>query len=130
MLFEFYKNYVCKKRCVFIISFFLIDNYLLTIFLPKGIRETSISLKCCKPKGIPIIVRHKKAPKVRCAIAAARPPPKIHKIFSSNERQPEELSEPTACNPKGLKTNTPILKHCKPKGIPITVKQSTRPPIK
>lgn len=108
----------------------LLFFYLLTILLPNGIKETSISLKCCTPKGIPIIVRHSKAPKVRCAIAAAKPPQIIHITFSSSERQPEELSALTACNPKGLKTNTPILKHCNPKGIPTTVMQSTRPPIK
>ncbi len=104
--------------------------YLLTILFPNGIRETSISLKCCRPKGIPIMVKHNRAPKVRWANAAAKPPQTIQIIFSSNERQPTELSVLTACNPKGLSTNTPILKHCKPKGIPTTVKQSTKPPIK
>ncbi len=68
--------------------------------------------------------------KVRCATAAANPQQTIQTTLSSNERQPEELSELTACNPKGLKTNTPILKHCNAKGIPITVRQSTKPPIK
>lgn len=104
--------------------------YLLTIFLPNGIKETSISLKCCRPKGMPIIVRHNKAPKERCASADAKPPLKIQSIFSSKERQPEEFPVLTACKPKGRKTKTPILKHCNPKGIPITVKQSTSPPIK
>jgi len=35
------------------------------IRFPKGMSDSSINLKCCRPKGIPIIVRHSRIPKKR-----------------------------------------------------------------
>ena len=34
-----------------------------TILFPKGATDNAISLKCCKPKGIPIMVIHNNMPK-------------------------------------------------------------------
>ena len=35
------------------------------ILFPKGISDTSINLKCCNPKGMPITVRHRIQPKTK-----------------------------------------------------------------
>lgn len=37
-------------------------DYLLTISLPNGDSAIAVSLKCCRPKGIPIIVMQRRKP--------------------------------------------------------------------
>ena len=114
-----------------IVIWYALTNYhLSTILFPNGISDTSISLKCCSPKGINMTVRQSRQPKIKWLSAAKKPPQNIQIILSSSERQPVELSELTASKPKGLNTKNPSLKHCNPNGIPITVMQSTSPPTK
>jgi hypothetical protein len=49
--------------------------------LPNGLRAIAVSLKCCIPKGIPIIVIHSKTPKNACEMAIHRPPVRSQMIF-------------------------------------------------
>ena len=50
-------NYLCGIHlCAAVIQ---------TIFLPNGMRARRAILKCCKPKGIPMIVMQQKRPKVK-----------------------------------------------------------------
>lgn len=104
-------------------------NYLLTILLPNGIKEISRSLKCCRPQGIPIMVMYKRAPMKRCTSAVYHPPKTIHIKLQKVERQPVFVLSLITFLPKGKSTRPAILKHCNPQGIPITVIQSTKPPM-
>lgn len=53
----------------------------LIISLPKGERAMAASLKCCIPKGMPMIVMQRRRPKKACDNAIARPPSISHNIF-------------------------------------------------
>jgi hypothetical protein len=46
---------------------------MLTISRPSGRSDTGISLKFAKPNGIPIMVRQRSTPDVRCASASHQP---------------------------------------------------------
>ena len=102
-----------------------------TILFPKGIRDISTILKCCLPKGMPIIVMKRISPKTICVMAIHIPPHKIQIIFNKRYRQPEEDEESlTTSLPKGQSVSAPNLKHCNPNGIPIIVKHNISPPKK
>ena len=56
---------------------------ILIMSLPKGLRAIAVSLKCCIPKGIPMIVMQRSAPKKAWDIAIHRPPARSHITFIS-----------------------------------------------
>jgi hypothetical protein len=97
---------------------------------PKGASASEASLKCCLPNGIPIMVRQNNSPNKRCDNAVHNPPVSIHKILNKIYRQPLLLLCVTTSRPKGQITNPAILKHCNPKGMPIMVMHSAKPPVK
>jgi len=99
-----------------------------TIVLPNGSSETSISLKCCRAKGRPMMVIASSRPKTRCARAIHRPPKKSQIMFSTKARHPLPELPFTAMRPKGHSTKWASLKHCSPKGMPTMVRHNTRPP--
>ena len=47
----------------------------------KGDNAKDANLKCCNPKGIPIMVMHNIAPKTKCDRQIQMPPRNIHRIF-------------------------------------------------
>jgi hypothetical protein len=85
---------------------------------PKGISASFAILKCCKPKGIPIIVIQQRAPKMADSIARGIPVITIQNILSIREPAPPPY---TTSLPKGKKHRPANLKHCIPIGIPIMV---------
>ena len=99
---------------------------------PKGVKHIDISLKCCLPKGIPMMVMQSSRPNIRWVRAIHRPPHSIHRILSRVVKQPVfcplALALSTIFNPKGAKVAMPILMHCIPKGIPTMVQHSISPP--
>ncbi len=90
----------------------------------------AVSLKCCSPKGIPIIVMQSKTPKKAWVIAIQMPPNISHITFIKIKRQPDALSCTRVSRPKGQIAREAILRVCNPKGIPIIVIKSTRLPMK
>ena len=86
-------------------------------------------MKCCVPKGIPIIVRQKSNPKTKWVSAIQKPPKTSQIIFIIVDRQPVFEDVSVILTPKGASPTNANLKHCKPKGIPIIVKQRIKPPI-
>ena len=105
----------------------LINVYASTTCLPNGIKVSSTSFKCCLPKGMPITVINSNTANTRCTKAVYRPPVTIQMMLNNRERQPPEDGVVITFLPNGNKVKNPILKHCNPKGIPITVKQKTNP---
>lgn len=96
--------------------------------MPNGENARFISLKCCLPNGMPIMVIQNNKPKNKC-VSTIQKPPKISQItFIIVERQPvfEEVS--VILNPKGASPTTANLKHCMPKGIPTMVRHRISPP--
>lgn len=89
--------------------------------LPNGTNARRANLKCCIPKGIPIIVMHKSNPKNRCVSAIQRPPIKNQIIFIVIDKQPPALSLSLIVVPNGHNITTANFNVCSPKGIPIMV---------
>jgi hypothetical protein len=89
--------------------------------LPKGLRAIAVSLKCCRPKGIPIIVMQSNTPKIRWVAAMHNPPVKSHNTFIKMYRHPEALACTRVSLPKGHNASDAIFRVCNPKGIPIIV---------
>jgi hypothetical protein len=104
------------------------SDYVSTMVLPKGINEISTSLKCCLANGIPTIVIKRRTPNTTWVMATQMPPASIQMMFKRTEMQPPLDAVATAILPNGHKTKLASLKHCRPNGIPMTVKQSTKPP--
>jgi len=100
-----------------------------TVF-PKGIIEISISLKCWRAKGMPMMVMVSSKPKITCTNAVYKPPLSSHTILKRVERQPVFFELLTTSLPKGHNTSSAILKHCRPQGMPTTVMHNRMPPIK
>ena len=67
--------------------------YLSTISFPNGVSANPASLKCCMPKGNPIIVILSKMPKARCERLIHIPPKNIQRIFINILRQPPESGQ-------------------------------------
>lgn len=104
--------------------------YFSTISLPNGVSATAISLKCCMPNGMPIIVMHNITPKNRCSSIIHTPPQKNHNTFINRDKHPLFVADFTVVEPKGHRESIPSLKHCMPNGIPIIVIIRISPPIK
>ena len=56
-------------------------NGVVIMSFPKGDNAKAANLKCCKPKGIPMIVIHNIAPKTKWDRQIQMPPKNIHRIF-------------------------------------------------
>ena len=95
--------------------------YFETIVFPKGASAKAANLKCCRPKGIPIIVIQSTTPKMRCETQIPNPPRINHKIFINRLRQPPDCGSVRTSLPKGNKASPANLKVCIPKGMPIMV---------
>lgn len=91
---------------------------------PKGIKASFAILKCCKPKGIPTIVMHRRRPNIADSMARGIPATNNQMIFKSKEPAPPPY---TTSFPKGKKHRPANLKHCVPMGIPIMVIQNNTP---
>ena len=72
------------------------------------------------------MVRHSTRPRIRCKIQSSQPKKMIQRILPINPPKPKRPSS-ILC-PKGQMTKAAILKHWRPKGMPIMVKQTSRPP--
>jgi hypothetical protein len=79
------------------------------------------------PNGIPISVIHRITPRIRWDKAIHSPPIRIQIILSSKDKDGDEPGISTTFFPNGKRLATPILKHCKPKGIPIIVMHKSSP---
>ena len=80
----------------------------------------------CMAKGMPIMVMQRRTALAKCSMANSQPNSKIQMIFQNKLKK---RLEKTRFFPKGKRPKEPILKHCSPKGIPITVMQSKNPTI-
>ena len=99
------------------------------IFCPNGARASSAILKCCKPRGMPTIVRQRIAPRLMCARQISIPPNTIQMTFMIIDRHPMSLVSHVTFLPKGQRENPAILINCTPNGMPMIVRQNTRPMI-
>ena len=103
-----------------------------TIYLmihPNGNREYFASLKCCVPRGIPMIVMQRMAPKTRWVSATSHHPRIIQSTLNPVVRHPDVGFIFTSL-PNGQIARTPRLIICKPKGMPMMVTHIRRPPMK
>lgn len=89
-----------------------------------------INLKCCSPKGIPMIVTQSKMPNIS-SIIAIHNPAKINQI-TFNTKEITGILPPVSWTdfPNGARWAIPIFIACKPKGRPIIVRQRINPPHK
>lgn len=99
--------------------------YNVRISAPKGINPSWANLKCCKPNGIPTMVRQNIRPITRWPRANSQPNTSSQIILSINPPAPK-LPKIIA-RPNGHSTNPAILKHCKPNGMPMTVIHKIKP---
>jgi hypothetical protein len=81
----------------------------------------AVSLKCWRPKGIPIIVMQRIIPKMACVIAIHNPPVRSQIMFIIIYRHPEALECTLVSLPNGQIASEAILRVWIPKGIPIIV---------
>jgi len=93
---------------------------------PKGINASFASLKCCLPKGMPIIVIQNKIPQNKWDNISRNPPQTIQIILRMNRPAPPPY---TTCLPKGHNASPASLKACSPMGMPIIVIQQITPAI-
>ena len=91
---------------------------------PKGSNANNANLKCCKPKGIPMIVIQQIIPATADITANSQPQKIIQKTFKTID--PPDILPYTISFPKGDNTSFENLKHCNPMGIPmIVIKHNT-----
>lgn len=88
---------------------------------PKGIRASLAILKCCMPKGIPIIEIQSNNPKSKCATHVGNPPNTNQMIFMGMDKQPMLLADSLTVDPNGHRHKSPSFIVCTPKGIPMIV---------
>lgn len=93
---------------------------------PNGINASFAILKNCSPKGIPIIVIQYRHPVTAFTTAIGSPQISSHSIFARSEGAPPPK---VTSFQKGKNARLANLKHCNPKGIPITVMQHKHPAI-
>jgi hypothetical protein len=91
------------------------------MFFPKGVSARPAILKCCKPKGIPIIVIHNNSPNIKCVRLIHIPPINIQTIFIKTDKQPPDPLFSVTLLPKGHNDNMANLSVYNPNGIPIMV---------
>lgn len=85
-----------------------------------------MSLKCCMPKGIPIIVMHRSRPKPRWVRAMGMPPKNHHMMFMIPARHPDGHPLLEIAVPKGHKATVASFIVWQPKGMPIIVSIKSR----
>lgn len=56
---------------------------------PNGASINPANLKHCLPKGIPIMVIHKRSPKINQEIAVKSPPKRIQIMFPNTDEHPD-----------------------------------------
>ena len=100
------------------------------ISLPNGFNAIAVSLKCCIPNGIPIIVMHSRSPKKACVKAIQMPPHNSQRTFIRIYRHPDALEWTRVSRPNGQIARAPIFRVCIPKGMPTIVIISTILPMK
>ena len=96
------------------------------IFLPKGARESPAILKCCLPKGMPMMVMQSSVPNRMCIRQAQSPPKIIQRMLRGMRMQPIELSHSSTLEPKGHRQSRPSLNVCSATGMPIIVTNMAR----
>lgn len=96
---------------------------------PNGENARFINLKCCLPKGIPIMVIQNSNPKMRCVRAIQIPPKSSQIMFMMVDKQPVFDAVSVIFTPNGAKPTNANLKHCRPKGMPTIVRHNISPPI-
>lgn len=104
--------------------------YTLMMSLPKGLKAIAVSLKCCIPNGIPIIVMHRSMPNMAWVAAIQSPPVRSHNTFINMYRHPEDLECMRVSLPKGQMASAAIFRVWIPKGMPTIVIIRIRLPIK
>lgn len=104
--------------------------YFNNTLLPKGASDRRAILKCCLPKGMPMIVINSNTPKMMCMSHAHKPPIMIHNTLSGIRMQPSSESVSSISAPKGHKHNRPILKVWNATGKPMIVQAIARLPVK
>lgn len=92
---------------------------------PKGSNASSANLKCCNPKGMPMMVIQHTIPDMAEAAASSQPQKSSQKIF--NIIEPPEKLPYTISFPKGQSIRDANLKHCNPTGMPMMVMQHNMP---
>ena len=95
------------------------------IFAPNGQRASMASLRHCRPNGMPIILMKNMKAAMQYKIASHQPTMSSHKTFIMG-CAPKSGS---TSEPKGRNVRRANFKHCIPNGIPMIVKQSSRPDI-
>lgn len=92
------------------------------------------SFKCCKPKGIPIIMIKQASAEMIWPIANQNPAKTNQIILPNKPRVPVPMSPDwfntsllTASLPKGKNENCPITKQALPQGIPMIVMKAISP---
>ena len=96
------------------------------MLFPKGAKAKAAILKCCMPKGMPMIVIHSKRSNPRCVRQIQKPPTNIQIMFMISDKHPPELPSSTTRLPKGHKASIANFKVWRPKGIPMIVIISIR----
>lgn len=89
--------------------------------LPNGNNAKRISLKCCIPKGIPIMVIQKNIPHAKWVRAIGKPPTNHHITFIMPARHPDGQPSRLTFVPKGHNATMASFIVCRPNGIPIIV---------
>lgn len=77
--------------------------------LPKGASDRRAILKCCRAKGMPIIVTNSSMPKNMCVSHAHNPPKTIQMIFRGIVIHPDGDAVSLTSAPKGQRHSSPIL---------------------
>lgn len=88
---------------------------------PKGKRASRISLKCCLPKGMPMIVILNTTPQKRCVKAMANLPRNHQITFMMPAKQPDGKLVLPIRVPNGHRATCASLMVCTPKGMPMMV---------
>lgn len=89
-----------------------------TMRAPNGDSDSRASLKHCKPKGMPTMVRHRSNPFRAAARASHRPLTSSQITFIRKEGTPPPAS---TSRPKGQNHSAASLKHWRPTGMPTMV---------
>lgn len=98
-----------------------VSEYFQTISFPKGVNARVANLKCCNPKGIPIMEMQNRIPKPMCDKQIQNPPKTIQIIFMITDKHPEAEGAECTSLPNGHKASPASLRVWIPNGIPMIV---------
>ena len=122
----------CKCTCfsepgkIYKQIFYWYPQISLTTVLPKGVNAMPANLKCCKPNGMPMIVRQSSVPNIKWVIQMGKPA-MSHKMFMMVLKHPGWPGSKSTLLPNGHNMRMPNLNACSPNGIPMIVMQRTTP---